>query len=161
MAYLLDTNCFINAKNREYGFDFCPAYWDWILREHVAGNVFSIERVRDELLVGNDDLSTWTANLPGTFFQSPDADVLPSLTVLSSWASGGGFDPAAVTNFLNVADFFLVGQALAFGHTIVTHEVISASIKKIKIPNACVQFGVRYINPYQMLRNEQARFVLV
>jgi hypothetical protein len=30
MAYLLDTNVFIEAKNRHYGFDFCPAFWDWI-----------------------------------------------------------------------------------------------------------------------------------
>ena len=26
--YLIDTNVFIEAKNRHYGFDFCPAFWD-------------------------------------------------------------------------------------------------------------------------------------
>ena len=30
MAYLLDTNVLIEAKNRHYGFDFCPAFCDWI-----------------------------------------------------------------------------------------------------------------------------------
>jgi hypothetical protein len=30
MAYLLDSNVFIQAKNLHYGFDFCPAFWDWI-----------------------------------------------------------------------------------------------------------------------------------
>jgi hypothetical protein len=27
--YLLDTNVFIQARNLHYGFDFCPAFWDW------------------------------------------------------------------------------------------------------------------------------------
>jgi Domain of unknown function (DUF4411) len=26
MAYLLDANVFIQAKNLHYGFDFCPAF---------------------------------------------------------------------------------------------------------------------------------------
>ena len=30
MAYLLDANVFIQAKNLQYGFDFCPAFWDWL-----------------------------------------------------------------------------------------------------------------------------------
>lgn len=32
MAYLLDANVFIQAKNLQYGFDFCPAFWDWLER---------------------------------------------------------------------------------------------------------------------------------
>ncbi len=39
MAYLLDANVFMTAKNLHYGFDFCPAFWEWIVREHQAGNV--------------------------------------------------------------------------------------------------------------------------
>ena len=31
MAYLLDANVFIQAKNLHYGFDFCPAFWDWLV----------------------------------------------------------------------------------------------------------------------------------
>ena len=31
MAYLLDANVFIAAKNLHYGFDFCPAFWDWLV----------------------------------------------------------------------------------------------------------------------------------
>lgn len=27
MAYLLDADVLIQAKNRHYGFDFCPAFW--------------------------------------------------------------------------------------------------------------------------------------
>jgi len=30
MAYLLDADVFIRAKNLHYGLDFCPAFWDWL-----------------------------------------------------------------------------------------------------------------------------------
>jgi predicted nucleic acid-binding protein len=43
MAYLLDTNVFIKAKNRQYGFDFCPAFCDWIDHAHQAGTVFNFD----------------------------------------------------------------------------------------------------------------------
>jgi hypothetical protein len=51
MAYLLDANVFIEAKNGYYGFDFAPAFWDWLDHEHSNGNLFSIEKVRDELVL--------------------------------------------------------------------------------------------------------------
>ena len=50
MAYLLDANVFIAAKNLHYSFDFCPAFWDWLISGNAAGSVFSIEKVGDEVL---------------------------------------------------------------------------------------------------------------
>ena len=47
--YLLDANVFIRAKNLHYGFDFCPAFWDWLVDRNRAGTVASVERVADEL----------------------------------------------------------------------------------------------------------------
>ena len=34
MAYLLDADVLIGAKNLHYGFDFCPAFWDWLILKH-------------------------------------------------------------------------------------------------------------------------------
>ncbi len=42
MSYLLDANVFIDAKRNYYGFDFCPAFWDWIDAKNSAGLVFSV-----------------------------------------------------------------------------------------------------------------------
>jgi len=83
MAYLLDANVFIAAKNLHYGLDFCPAFWDW-----------------------------------------------------------------------------LVAHAHAESHTDVTHEVPGASLRKIKIPDACIGLGIKCMTPFEMLRRERARFVL-
>jgi hypothetical protein len=60
MACLLDTSVFIEAKDRHYGFDFCPAFWAWIDHALQAGTVFSIDRVAIELGVVDDDLTDRT-----------------------------------------------------------------------------------------------------
>ena len=59
MAYLLDSDVFIQAKNLHYGFDFCPAFWEWIDQQAAAGTARSIEKVRDELIGGGDELAIW------------------------------------------------------------------------------------------------------
>ena len=47
--YLLDANVFIEAKNRYYGLDFCPAFWDWLVMKNRAGKVASVKKVADEI----------------------------------------------------------------------------------------------------------------
>ncbi len=37
MTCLLDANIFIQAKNLHYGFDFCPAFWDWLAEQNRDG----------------------------------------------------------------------------------------------------------------------------
>lgn len=139
MAYLLDANVFIQAKNLHYGFDFCPAFWDWIERENGADEVFSIERV---------------------LFLPPDAAMLTALPQVSTWVASQNYAAAAVNTFLQVADYYLVSRALAHGNVVVTHEVPSASVNKVKIPNVCIGMGIKCMTPYEMLRVEKARFVL-
>jgi len=160
MAYLLDANVFIQAKNLHYGLDFCPAFWEWLSCGNSLGTVFSIEKVGDELAAGGDELVAWAEQRGAGFFLKPDAAMLSALGTVSSWAAAGDFDPAAVSTFLQVADCFLVGHALAHGHTVVTHEVVSPSRKRIKIPSACIALGIKCMTPFDMLRREKARFVL-
>ncbi len=86
--------------------------------------------------------------------------MFPSLAVVSQWASGGRYEPSAVSTFLQIADYYLVAQAHAGEHIVVTHEVPSASIRKIKIPDACIGLNLQCVTPFEMLRRERARFVL-
>ena len=73
---------------------------------------------------------------------------------------GQAYEPAAVSTFLQVADYYLVAQALAGNHTVVTHEVPSASVRRIRIPDVCIGLGIKSMTPYEMLRQGRARFVL-
>jgi hypothetical protein len=160
MAYLLDANVFIQAKNLHYGLDFCPAFWDWLIAGNAGGNVFSIEKVGDEVAAGADELSDWAAQRGDGFFLKPEPAILPAMGTVSAWATGAGYEPVAVNTFLQVADYYLVAHALARGHTVVTHEIPSTSTKKVKIPNACIGVGVKCMTTWEMLRHERARFVL-
>ena len=56
MAYLLDADVFIRAKNLHYGLDFCPAFWDWLVDNNASGSVFSVEKVGDEVQAVADKL---------------------------------------------------------------------------------------------------------
>ena len=160
MPYLLDTNVFIQAKNLHYGFDFCPAFWDWLIEQNRAGNVYSIEKVRNELAAVADELSTWAAARGTGFFLRPNNATMQSLAAVSEWATGAGYDPSAVHTFLQDADYYLVAEGHARSYTVVTHELRSMSTKHIKLPNACEGVGVKFMTPFEMLRVERARFVL-
>jgi predicted nucleic acid-binding protein len=160
MAYLLDTNVFIQAKNLHYGFDFCPAFWEWLIAQNSEQRVFSIEQVAGEIAAGADELSSWASERGSAFFLSADTAILPALARLSAWATSQTFKQSAVSTFLQVADYYLVAHALAHQHTVVTHEVPANSINVIKIPTACIANGVRWMTPYEMLRREKARFIL-
>ena len=160
MAYLLDANVFIAANHLHCGLDFCPAFWDWLVAGHESERVFSVEKVGDEVQAVGDELSEWAEARGNGFFLPPDAAVFPALAEVSAWANGQAYEPAAVNTFLQVGDYYLVAQARAGRHTVVTHEVPSASSRKIKIPDACIGLGIKCMTPYEMLRRERARFVL-
>ena len=160
MGYLLDADVFIRAKNLHYGLDFCPAFWEWLIENNKAGTVFSVEKVGDEVLAVGDELSEWADTRGPGFFLPPEAADFPSLATVSAWATNQQYEPSAVNTFLQVADYYLVAQAHAGKHVIVTHEVPSASTRKIKIPDVCIGLKIKCMSPYDMLRRERARFVL-
>ncbi|GAB6082938.1 DUF4411 family protein [Desulfuromonas carbonis] len=158
--YLLDANVFMQAKNLHYGFDFCPAFWEWLIAQNAVGSVFSIEKVEDEILAGDDDLSQWSKERGSGFFLRPDDQVVACFPAVSAWVSSQNYQPAAVNTFLQVADYYLISQAKAMSAVVVSHEIPSDSIKRVKIPNVCIGMDIKCITPYEMLRREKARFIL-
>jgi hypothetical protein len=157
--YLLDANIFIQAKNLHYGFDFCPAFWDWLVQQNALGKVASIEKIADEL-AGEDDLSQWAAMRSADFFLPADSNVIAAFSEISAWLPQQNYEPAAISTFSQVADYWIVAHAKAHDWTVVTHEVPSNSTKKVKIPDVCAGLKIHCISPYAMLRREHARFVL-
>lgn len=158
--YLLDTNVFIEAKNRYYAFDLAPGFWEWLEKDTAAGAIGSIEEVSKELLRGEDDLAEWARTHPD-IFASPDANTVAKLIDLAQWANNGNFTQDAVDKFLSVADYYLVAHAAAHEHTVVTHEAFQQDARKrVLIPNACQALGVPYCTTFQMLRARQVRLTV-
>jgi len=160
VAYLLDSDVFIRAKNDHYGFDFCPGFWEWLEQANAAGRVHSVEAVYGELVGSDDDLAQWVKD-HRSFFLPLTADEIPSVAAMNRWANDSpDYEPAAKSEFAAAADSFLIAHAVAGGHTVVTHERISDGRRKIKIPNAAIANGVSVASPFQMLRAERVRLVL-
>lgn len=160
--YLLDANVFIQSHRAHYGFDFVPAFWEWLARGGAAGILASVHVIKDELDVGQDELTGWAVD-HASLFLTMDAAAQPSLRHLALWAlsPSAGYTQAAQTEFLASGDYQLVAYAHAYNHTVVTYEVAAPGAKKkIKIPDACRALDVPCTGPYAMLREESARFVL-
>jgi uncharacterized protein DUF4411 len=160
MAYLLDANVFIAANKLHYGLDFCPAFWDWLVRENKHGTVFSIEKVGNEIIPHGDDLAKCAAQRGDGFFLKPDSSLPTALARVAQWVSGENFKPAAVSTFLQGADYYLIAQALALKRTVVTHEKPANTPNNVKIPVVCLGVGVKCVSPFEMLRLERAKFIL-
>jgi hypothetical protein len=160
--YLLDANVFITAKNAHYGFDIVPGFWSWLEHGHQTGVLASITAIQDELDAGEDELKTW-ATTHREIFLPWDNPTTTSMAKIAAWTmSCSNYSDLAKAEFLAKADSKIVAYAHAHHHTVVTHERSQPSAKKrILIPDACKALNVAYIDPYSMLRNESAKFVLV
>lgn len=159
--YLLDANILIEAKDRYYGMDFAPGFWDWVLHAHGGSRVFSVDAVRAEVEGRGDELAAWSSGLPNGFYLPPTGETTPHLQQLSQWAtSSTQYRQGAKNDFLASADYRLVAQAKELDYIVVTHEKPAPdSKKKIKIPEACDAIGAKYCDPWQVLRSEGARLV--
>jgi len=159
MAFLLDANTFIEAKDGPYGFDICPAFWIFLEREHAAGRLFSIRPIGEEIWRGNDELAKWASNRVNLFLPL-DAAAHEAAKEVVDYVQTNGFSDAAKAEFLRGADPFLIAYAKAHGHVVVTHETLEKGrLNKVKIPNVCNAIGgVRCIRVWDWLRQSNAKF---
>jgi len=161
--FVLDSNPFIEAKQRYYGFDLCPGFWKSLVDRHKSGRVCTIDRVFDELAGLGDELTDWISDtVPDTFVkQTRDQKVIDTFRQMLGWVSSESFSPEAVTEFASVADGWVIAYASVNKLTVVTHEGYSADAKaRVPMPNVCLEFNVPYCNTFDMLRTLDTRFVL-
>lgn len=162
--YLLDANVFIEAKNKYYGFSLCPGFWNARLVQHSKNRVFSIDKVRAELVDQGDELSDWAKDrAPATFFKKThDQAVIELFGKMAAWVNAQPqFTPAAKADFASVADGWVVAYAKVNGLLVVTHEEFAPEAqKKVPMPNVCLEFDVTYANTFEMLNDLKVKFIL-
>lgn len=164
IRYLLDADSFIRSKREHYAFDFCPAYWESLLRGFEQGRLLSIRPVRKELGRGRDALAKWVREeLPDAFFASvSDEHVRDAYSRVLAWAEAHPqYSRAAKQAFAAGADPWLIAFALANQCDLVTYEVSQPTSKAlVKLPDAARNFQVDCLPPYVMLRRLRVRFLL-
>lgn len=158
--YILDSNFFIQAHRAYYPLDVVTSFWTKISELANQGKIRSIDKVKSEIYANSsheDELKHWCENnLPVDFFLDTNS-VVPDYIDLVEWANSmhNHYKPMAIQEFLSaeLADPWLVAYAKANNYTVVTYEKSEPNIKrKIKIPEACNHFDVKYINTVDLLR---------
>ena len=161
MPYLLDTDVLVASKRLHYHPDFCQIFWDWIDYGHSAGFFYSLDKVKLELMSGNEDdiLYQWCKRPGLANFFLTSKDSIPQYAHLANWANlrQPAYIPAALSKFLAVkgADAWLIATASKMGATwqIVTNEVPAPDSKKdIKLPDAAKSLNVTTLSMTDLLK---------
>lgn len=159
-GYLIDSNVFIQGKNFHYNFAFCIGFWNWIEEAHKNGSVFSINKVRSELVSGkkDDEARVWAEKLPVGFFldDTKDPKVMQAYAEVMKWMSADTHYSATAKSIFSdasKADAFLLAHAKAYGYTVVTQEISDPNKKRaIPIPDAAIKIGnIKTIPIYDLL----------
>lgn len=88
-------------------------------------------------------------------------DATASMAQLTAWVDSPerGYRQAAREEFLRIADYYLVAQAHAGKHTVVTSELPAPESKRrILIPDACNAMNVAYKEPFWVYKRLGLRF---
>lgn len=157
--YIVDSDVLITAKNTYYAFDICPGFWSAMLHQHEKGRIFSVSRVRSELMNGRktEDLVQWVSGqVPPSFFvEVDDRLVTTAFQEIMLWAQRHTrYSDAAKAKFATGADGWLVAYAKVHGAIVVTNEQPAPESRKdIKLPDVCMQFNVASKDTFTMLRS--------
>lgn len=158
--FIVDSNFFIEAHRKTYPFDVVPSFWTKIQQLANSGSIYSCDKVHNEICSGKDVLAGWIGSaLPASFFKK-SSSVLNEYKNVTKWAaSSSHYTSTAISEFLAVdeADAWLVAHAINDSIIdeiiVVTHEKSDPMLKKrIKIPEACNKFGLRFMNTIEMFR---------
>ena len=162
--YLIDTNTLIDAKNRYYHFDICPGFWKAILTNN---NIKTIEMVIQEIKDGKDELKDWiieNEQIIKTKLIEIDNKIQQNFIEIADYVENNLKLPpiSEKERFLSKADPWLIATAKEYDYTVVTQEqfINDSKTKKIKIPNICTCFNVKYISLFDLLKQENIQFCL-
>lgn len=146
MEYLFDTNIFVESK-KNLPMDVWPTFWTKMAELINSGNIHSIDKVKDEIDKGGDELTDWIHNnAPRGFFLTQDITVMTKLAETITWAQNCTvrFSQSAIFDYTNVADSYLVATAAARNMVLVTYEKSNPQRRnRVMIPDACYAIGVR------------------
>lgn len=156
--YVLDSNTFIDAKNRYYGFDIAPSFWNKLI-ENSPEKILTIKPIESEIMAGHDELSSWFGDNYTIHTYSVDAtEVQQAFAKISEHvAQNIQYKDSEKVRFLSKADPWIIAYAHVNNCVVVTHETLAPGSKKVKIPDVCQFLNVQYINVFEMLRELHIR----
>ncbi|MCI1983267.1 MAG: DUF4411 family protein [Bifidobacteriaceae bacterium] len=169
-SYILDTNVFIDAQNRYYGFDTAPGFWDWLQQQFEDHMACSIEQVHEEISKRDDALNAWITHTKcKKVFHPVDRESLDVYLQLIKQVQGlldthgaqrrkvplHRYTDDAIKEFRDPsnADAFVIAYAKVHNLTVVTLETAdSLRRSRVKIPDACHLIEVPCVPTFQFVK---------
>lgn len=164
-TFLLDSNIFIEANRVTYPLEVFPGFWEWLDQQNETGTVKSIKPVYEELAEGNDNLAEWVKerNSQSWFLYVDDDETQQAYSEIVNWvmSQNNKYSEAVRSDFLRVADPWLIAKAMTTNSQIVTHESNDPNCrKKVLIPVVSDSFNVKTIGTMDLMRLTGVRFGL-
>jgi len=161
MLYCLDTNVLIQAYRQYYAFDIAPGFWVGIREWSDKGVIGCPMNVFDEIAKSRDQLTEWARTNKDSLFSYPDEQIVGAYSEIADFVANR-YEPQHIQVFLGGADPWVVAFAKNQGAVVVTLEVLNPSEQqgripgrmagKIRIPNICQHFSVRWMNTFDLMR---------
>jgi hypothetical protein len=151
--FWLDSDTLMRAKNQAYAFDIAPGFWEIVKRNAKSGKLASSTLVYDEIARGGDELTDWANGERGTkLFVEPNEKTQGLMNEIADWVQKN-YETQQAGFFLRGADPWVIAAAMNDSGVVVTHEaLVGPDSKRVKIPNVCLKFGIKYTDCYGMLR---------
>ena len=151
-TFVLDANVFISANNMYYAPDLCAEFWRRLAYCNRAKTVFSIDKVYEELMHHEDELSVWSRKNRSMFESTRDNQTEEKYADMTEWVKRERH-AEALEEFSSAADGWLAAFASVNDAILVTHEQPAPeSLSHVKLPDVCEEFGIQYVNTFDMLR---------
>lgn len=160
--FLIDSNSLITPFRQYYAFGFAPTFWDKIKLHIENGNIAILDKVKAEILNGNDDLTKWMKCLQIKTYIKHTANSIPDKysDVLEHIQNNPCYKPDALQEWSknNIADAWLIATAAVHNYTIVTFEARNIGVNKFspsskaKIPDVASNFRIETVNLFEMMR---------
>lgn len=167
--FWLDSSAYIEPRKRHYPFDVVPGYWSLLEQKAFSGMIKSPRLVWTEIVDNSTlpdgsrhDLAQWLMGRESALIVEPGQAVQQAFTQIADYVSGS-YEQLKGKPFLSGADPWVIAHALADSGKVVSMEIReppSKRAKSAKIPDVCDKFGVRHIDPVQMLRELGVTLIL-
>ncbi len=158
-TFIIDTSCLTTAYRVYYPFDIAPSFWNFMKDRFMEGTFILTNKVLFEIDRGKDDLWDWChAEIPRHLILDCHSDeaIMSHYGNIMLWGNNhpqyNSLAKQTFSDFEN-ADPFAVAAAMQLNATVVSQEVSAPeSVKNIKLPDVCTQFGVGHIDTFKLLR---------
>ncbi|MFH0798914.1 MAG: DUF4411 family protein [Pseudomonadota bacterium] len=150
-VYCLDTGVLVEPWTKYYSMGKCPDYWELIDRLAKEGAIFCTEEVLREIEKVDDELKEWVQKHPHLFRKINGPVQLHVRSILERFP-----EMMNPIKGRSTADPWVVAHALADEAIVVTTE--GPAPKKIKIPDVCNAFNVKWMDDHKFVDEIGIRF---